>query len=199
MQEQFEYAFSPEKLSAVSSSLCDHATAHSEFPLGESTPRKVSLMIDIQGRLHSGKGPAYECWFKVYNLNYMAAALQCLKENGIADYDELAAGTDAAVERSHKLAAEHDHLRPQAFHGLFQSGNGVLDGLRQLLNLCFQLPQQGVVCLELVRSESPFLPITEAKILFFGLVLSLALLVQWAHRQHEAAIMDALRHFGMIQ
>ena len=43
---------------------------------------------------------------KVYNLKQMAAALQYLKEHGIADYDELAAGTDAAVERSHKLAAE---------------------------------------------------------------------------------------------
>jgi hypothetical protein len=29
-----------------------------------------------------------------------------LKGNGIADYGELATGTDAAVERSHKLAAE---------------------------------------------------------------------------------------------
>jgi hypothetical protein len=42
----------------------------------------------------------------VYNLKQTAAALQYLKENGIADYDELAAGTDAAVEHSHALAAE---------------------------------------------------------------------------------------------
>jgi hypothetical protein len=33
MQERFEYAFSPEKLGAVFSSLCDHTTAHSEFLL----------------------------------------------------------------------------------------------------------------------------------------------------------------------
>lgn len=36
----------------------------------------------------------------------MPAALQYLKEHGIADYDELAAGTDAAVERSHNLESE---------------------------------------------------------------------------------------------
>jgi hypothetical protein len=85
MQERFEYAFSPEKLSAVSSSLCDHATAHSEFTLGEPASRKVSLVIDIQERLHSGKDSAYERRFKVYNLKQMAAALQYLKEVGIAD------------------------------------------------------------------------------------------------------------------
>ena len=77
-----------------------------EIPHEAPAPRKVSLVIDIQERLCSGKGPAYERWAKVYNLKQMAAALQYLKEHGIADYDELAAGTDAAVERSHKLAAE---------------------------------------------------------------------------------------------
>lgn len=77
-----------------------------EIPHEAPATRKVSLVIDIQERLRSGKGPAYERWAKVYNLKQMAAALQYLKEHGIADYDELAAGTDAAVERSHKLAAE---------------------------------------------------------------------------------------------
>ena len=77
-----------------------------EIPHEAPAPRKVSLVIDIQERLRSGKGPAYERWAKVYNLKQMAAALQYLKEHGIADYDELAAGTDAAVERSHKLAVE---------------------------------------------------------------------------------------------
>ena len=77
-----------------------------EIPHEAPATRKVSLVIDIQERLRSGKGPAYERWAKVYNLKQMAAALQYLKEHGIADYDELATGTDAAVERSHKLAAE---------------------------------------------------------------------------------------------
>ena len=77
-----------------------------EIPHEAPAPRKVSLVIDIQERLCSGKGPAYERWAKVYNLKQMAAALQYLKEHGIADYDELSANTDTAAERSHKLAAE---------------------------------------------------------------------------------------------
>lgn len=36
MQERFEYALNPEKLDAVSSYLCDHTTAHSEFLLVHS-------------------------------------------------------------------------------------------------------------------------------------------------------------------
>ena len=45
-----------------------------EIPHEAPAPRKVSLVIDIQERLRSGKGPAYERWAKVYNLKQMAAA-----------------------------------------------------------------------------------------------------------------------------
>ena len=51
-----------------------------------------------------GKGPGYERWAKVYNLKQMAAALQYLREHDLMDYDALAASTEAAVDRAHKLA-----------------------------------------------------------------------------------------------
>ena len=53
-----------------------------------------------------GKGPAYERWAKVYNIKQMAAALLYLREHGLADYEALAASTEAAVDRAHKLAEE---------------------------------------------------------------------------------------------
>ena len=53
-----------------------------------------------------GKGPGYERWAKVYNLKQMAAALKFLQENGLTDYDALAARTEAAVDRAHTLAGE---------------------------------------------------------------------------------------------
>ena len=56
-----------------------------------------------------GKGPAYERWAKVYNLKQMAAALQYLREHDLMDYDALAASTEAAVDRAHKLAGELRH------------------------------------------------------------------------------------------
>ena len=68
--------------------------------------RRVDLIIDIQERMRQGKGPGYERWAKVYNLKQMAAALQYLLENGLTDYDALAAQTSAAVDRAHTLAGE---------------------------------------------------------------------------------------------
>src|SRR5699024_11680157 len=43
---------------------------------------------------------------KVYNLKQMAAALQYLQEHKLTDYEELAASTEAAVDRFHALAEE---------------------------------------------------------------------------------------------
>lgn len=69
-------------------------------------PRRVNLIIDIKRRMAEGKGPGYEQWAKIYNLKQMASALQFLQENGLTDYDELAAKTEATVDRAHTLAGE---------------------------------------------------------------------------------------------
>ena len=45
-----------------------------------AAPVRVNLIVDIQERLRSGKGPAYERWAKVYNLKQMAAALQFMHQ-----------------------------------------------------------------------------------------------------------------------
>ena len=71
-----------------------------------SPPRRVDLVIDIQQRMAQGKGPAYARWAKVYNLKQMAAALQYLREQELADYAALEASTETAVDRFHKLAGE---------------------------------------------------------------------------------------------
>ena len=68
--------------------------------------RRFNLVIDIQQRMAQGKGPGYERWAKVYNLKQMAAALQFLQENGLTDYAELEAKTEAAVDNAHALAGE---------------------------------------------------------------------------------------------
>ena len=73
---------------------------------GPAPPRRVNLIIDIRERMAQGKGPGYERWAKVYNLKQMAAALQYLREHDLMDYDALAASTEAAVDRAHKLAGE---------------------------------------------------------------------------------------------
>lgn len=69
-------------------------------------PRRISLVIDIQERMRSGSGPAYQRWATIYNLKQMAAALQFVTEHGLADYGQLAARTEAAVDRFHKSTGE---------------------------------------------------------------------------------------------
>ena len=64
---------------------------------------KLGLVIDIQARMRQGKGPAYEQWAKIHNLKQMAAALQYLQENGIAEYGQLAEKATIAADRFHTL------------------------------------------------------------------------------------------------
>lgn len=71
-----------------------------------TAPRKISLIVDIQERMRSGKGAAYERWAKVYNLKQMAAALQFMQEHHITEYEQLSAETDKAVSDFHTLTGQ---------------------------------------------------------------------------------------------
>ena len=73
-----------------------------------AAPVRVNLIVDIQERLRSGKGPAYERWAKVYNLKQMAAALQFIQEHQISEYSQLSEEAEVASARFHALA---DQLR----------------------------------------------------------------------------------------
>ncbi|MBV7276099.1 relaxase/mobilization nuclease domain-containing protein [Clostridium sp. PL3] len=79
---------------------------HAEIE-GKAAPqerRKVNLIVDIQSRMKAGKGPAYECWAKVFNLKQMAAALQYLQENGLMEYADLEQKTAELTDRFHTLS-----------------------------------------------------------------------------------------------
>ena len=72
----------------------------------QGSPRRVNLIIDIQERLKTGKGPAYERWAKIYNLKMMAAALQFLQEHNLLEYGQLEKQTTQAVDRFHELSGQ---------------------------------------------------------------------------------------------
>ncbi len=61
--------------------------------------RKVNMLIDIQAKMAAGKGAGYERWAKVFNLKEAAKTLNFLVENGLTDYDELAARAEQAGDR----------------------------------------------------------------------------------------------------
>ena len=58
--------------------------------------RKVNLLVDIQAKIAAGKGPGYERWAKIFNLKEAAKTLNFLVDNGLTDYDELAAKAEQA-------------------------------------------------------------------------------------------------------
>lgn len=66
--------------------------------------RKVNLLVDIRVKMEAGKGKGYERWAQVFNLKEAAKTLNFLSENGIADYEELAAKTEQTEERFDALS-----------------------------------------------------------------------------------------------
>ena len=78
-------------------------TVKDPVPGAKPTPRKFTLVIDIQEKMKQGKGPAYEKWATVYNLKQMAAALQYIQENNLLVYGDLEAKAEAAADRFHSL------------------------------------------------------------------------------------------------
>ena len=66
--------------------------------------RKVNLLIDIQKKMAEGKGAGYERWAKVFNLKEAAKTLNFLVDNGLTDYDELAARVEQAGDRFDEAA-----------------------------------------------------------------------------------------------
>ena len=65
----------------------------------QRTGRKVNMLIDIQAKMAAGKGAGYERWAKIFNLKEAAKTLNFLIENGLTDYDELAARAEQAGDR----------------------------------------------------------------------------------------------------
>ena len=70
----------------------------------QAPARKVNLLIDIQSKLQAGKGAGYAQWAKVFNLKQMAQTLSFLEENGLLEYDALAARAAAGTARFNELS-----------------------------------------------------------------------------------------------
>lgn len=65
-------------------------------PVQRDGGKKINLLVDIQKKMAAGKGPGYEHWAKIFNLKEAAKTLNFLVDNGLTDYDELAAKAEQA-------------------------------------------------------------------------------------------------------
>lgn len=63
----------------------------------KSDKNKINLIIDIQEKLNSGKGAAYERWAKLFNLKEAAKTLNYLTENNITQYSILEQQTQEKI------------------------------------------------------------------------------------------------------
>ena len=84
-------------------------TAETKKPLLRNG-RKVNMLIDIQAKMAAGKGAGYERWAKIFNLKEAAKTLNFLVENGLTDYDELAARAEQAGNRFDDVSRRIKHL-----------------------------------------------------------------------------------------
>lgn len=68
--------------------------------------QKNTLLIDIEAKLHEGKGKGYERWAKIHNLKQMAQTVNYLREHGLLDYDELKKKSSDAAARFNGLSEQ---------------------------------------------------------------------------------------------
>ena len=68
------------------------------------TPKKNTLLIDIEAKIREGKGIGFERWAKVHNLKQMAQTVNYLREHGLLDYAELETKATDATARYNDLS-----------------------------------------------------------------------------------------------
>lgn len=67
----------------------------------DQSENSLSMLIDIQEKLQSGKGAGYERWAKVFNLKQMVNTMEFLKENHLESLEELTERTREVTEQYH--------------------------------------------------------------------------------------------------
>ena len=94
---QAEYIGDYVSIKNAITNISESPVSYTHLPQNHSS--KVNLLIDIQAKLQAGKGVGYEKWAKVFNLKEAAKTLNFLTDNGLTDYDELAARAEEAGQK----------------------------------------------------------------------------------------------------
>lgn len=75
--------------------------------------KSLSLLIDIQQKIHEGKGGGYTHWAKVFNVKQMAQTILYLQEHDFESFEQLDATTNEMIKRFHEVSAELKYLEKQ--------------------------------------------------------------------------------------
>lgn len=67
---------------------------------------EIALAVDFESAVHSGKGPGFEKWAKLFNMKQGSKAVAYLQEHGLTSFDDLEALNDELTHKSNTLRKE---------------------------------------------------------------------------------------------
>ena len=96
--------YTPDVLRAVIKGQRTHAPKKRRSAM--SKDKKIQLAVDFQSAVHSGKGPGFEKWAKLFNMKEGSKAVAYLQEHGLTSYADLEALNNELTHKSNTLRKE---------------------------------------------------------------------------------------------
>ena len=96
--------YTPEVLRAVIKGQRTHTPKKRKNTISQDT--KIQLAVDFESSVHSGKGPGFEKWAKLFNMKQGSKAVTYLQEHGLTSYADLEALNNELTHKSNTLRKE---------------------------------------------------------------------------------------------
>ena len=96
--------YTPEVLRAVIKGQRTHTPKKRRSAISQDT--KIQLAVDFEAAVHSGKGPGFEKWAKLFNMKQGSKAVAYLQDHGLTSYADLEALNDELTHKSNTLRKE---------------------------------------------------------------------------------------------
>jgi len=96
--------YTPEVLRAVIKGHRTHTPKKRRSTISQG--KKIQLAVDFESAVHSGKGPGFEKWAKLFNMKQGSKAVAYLQEHGLTSYADLEVLNDELTHKSNTLRKE---------------------------------------------------------------------------------------------
>ena len=96
--------YTPEVLRAVIKGQRTHTPKKRSSTIYQD--KKIQLAVDFESAVHSGKGPGFEKWAKLFNMKQGSKAVAYLQDHGLTSYADLEALNDELTHKSNTLRKE---------------------------------------------------------------------------------------------
>ncbi len=96
--------YTPDVLRAVLKGQRTHAPKKRRSAM--SKDKKIQLAVDFESAVHSGKGPGFEKWAKLFNMKEGSKTVAYLQEHGLTSYADLEALNNELTHKSNTLRKE---------------------------------------------------------------------------------------------